>query len=244
MRDINVYGQIGGYYDEDVTASDFAKELKKADGEDVTIHINSGGGNVFDANTMAELLRSYKGHSTASIEGLAASAASYFALTADEVVINPSALVMIHNPATFSFGTADDMRKSADMLDKVRSTISGQYASKTGREVSEIESLMDEETWFTADEAVEFGLADRMTDCEPIAACIDKETLDRFRNAPESLSTDPVEPAGEQRTTIAEATVQPTDGASEVRAGSATRVVCVNGAFLKVEGDTQGSFHD
>ena len=157
MLDIDVYGGIGDEFDEGgVTAVSFVRALRDADGEDVTIHINSSGGSVFDANTMAEALRGYKGHTTASIEGLAASAASYFALTADDVVINPSALMMIHNPWDFAVGDAEDMRKKADMLDKARSTISAQYARKTGRTVDEIEGLMDAETWFTAQEAVEF----------------------------------------------------------------------------------------
>ena len=180
MLDIDVYGGIGDEFDEGgVTAVSFVRALRDADGEDVTIHINSSGGSVFDANTMAEALRGYKGHTTASIEGLAASAASYFALTADDVVINQSALMMIHNPWDFAVGDADDMRKKADMLDKARSTISAQYARKTGRTVDEIEELMDAETWFTAQEAVEFGLVDRMSDSEPIAACVSKRRKGR-----------------------------------------------------------------
>ena len=120
MRDINVYGFIGDGCDEtDMTATKFANELKEANGEAVTIHVNSAGGDVFDANTMAELLRAYQGESTCIIEGLAASAASFFALTADKVVIGDSALMMIHNPYSFSGGTAEDLRKTADFLDKV-----------------------------------------------------------------------------------------------------------------------------
>lgn len=238
MKDINVFGPIGDAWDSDaVRASDFARQLSDAGGDDVTIHINSGGGDVFDANTMAETLRSYKGRTVASIEGLAASAASYFALTADEVVINPSALVMIHNPWSCTYGDAEEMRKTADMLDKTRSAISRQYAKKTGRDVTEIEGLMDDETWFTAEEAVEFGLADRMSDAEPIAACIDDSMLKRFRNAPAGLRRfDDMEPAGEVGQTILPSTGEPSTGAVGAEAGAASRVVCVNGAFLKVEG--------
>lgn len=218
----------------------------------MTIHINSSGGNVFDANTMAEALRGYKGHTIASIEGLAASAASYFALTADVVVINPSALMMIHNPWDIEIGDAEDMRKKADMLDKARSTISGQYARKTGRTVDEIEGLMDAETWFTATEAVEFGLADRMSDSEPIAACIKTEDMKRFRNAPKGLLTSDEEdeedektdeepdkepakqPVGDEGATIDGADDEKAvTGSVEVVAGAAARTVCVNGQFLK-----------
>lgn len=189
MKDINVFGPIGDALSGDaVRASDFAAALRDAGGDDVTIHINSGGGDVFDANAMAETLRAYEGRTVASIEGLAASAASYFALTADEVVINRSALVMVHNPHSCAYGNAEDMRKTADMLDKVRGAISGQYARKTGRGTDEIEGLMDAETWFTADEAIEFGLADRMSDAEPIAACVDASTM-RGSGTPRSPSS-------------------------------------------------------
>lgn len=239
MLDIDVYGGIGDKFDEDgVTAVSFVRALRDADGEDVTIHINSSGGSVFDANTMAEALRGYKGHTTASIEGLAASAASYFALTADDVVINPSALMMIHNPWDFAVGDAEDMRKKADMLDKARSTISAQYARKTGRTVDEIEGLMDAETWFTAQEAVEFGLVDRMSDSEPIAACVKTEDMKRFRNAPEGLLASD-EKADEKAVGDEGATIDGADdgkavtGSVEVAAGAAARTVCVNGQFLK-----------
>lgn len=254
MLDIDVYGGIGDEFDEGgVTAVSFVRALRDADGEDVTIHINSSGGSVFDANTMAEALRGYKGHTTASIEGLAASAASYFALTADDVVINPSALMMIHNPWDFAVGDAEDMRKKADMLDKARSTISAQYARKTGRTVDEIEELMDAETWFTAQEAVEFGLVDRMSDSEPIAACVRCEDMKRFRNAPEGLLTsdekadekaknpsdEEDEKADEKPVGDEGATIDGADdgkavtGSVEVAAGAAARTVCVNGQFLK-----------
>ena len=250
MLDIDVYGGIGDEFDEGgVTAVSFVRALRDADGEDVTIHINSSGGSVFDANTMAEALRGYKGHTTASIEGLAASAASYFALTADDVVINPSALMMIHNPWDFAVGDAEDMRKKADMLDKARSTISAQYARKTGRTVDEIEGLMDAETWFTAQEAVEFGLVDRMSDSEPIAACVKTEDMKRFRNAPDGLlasdenakntSDKEDEKADEKPVGDEGATIDGADdgkavtGSVEVAAGAAARTVCVNGQFLK-----------
>lgn len=242
MLDIDVYGGIGDELDEGgVTAVSFVRALRDADGEDVTIHINSSGGSVFDANTMAEALRGYKGHTTASIEGLAASAASYFALTADDVVINPSALMMIHNPWDFAVGDAEDMRKKADMLDKARSTISAQYARKTGRTVDEIEGLMDAETWFTAQEAVEFGLVDRISDSEPIAACVKTEDMKRFRNAPEGLlaSDEEDEKADEKPVGDEGATIDGADdgkavtGSVEVAAGAAARTVCVNGQFLK-----------
>lgn len=243
MADIYVYGAIGDGWDAaDMTAHRFAYLMQQADGEDVTIHINSGGGDVFDASAMAEVIRSYKGRVTASIEGLAASAASFFALTADEVVMNPSALLMVHNPWAFCQGESGDMRKTADMLDKVRDAIVSQYVRKTGIDEDTICAYMDEETWFDAKHALEAGFVDSLTDAAPIAACVSKDALARYRNKPEGLAAASVKPPA---TSDAAATgdggntIDPTDGrepkgeASEGAAGSAARVECVNGRFIR-----------
>ena len=239
MRDINVYGFIGDGWDEtDMTATKFANELKEANGEAITIHVNSGGGDVFDANTMAELLRAYQGESTCIIEGLAASAASYFALTADKVVISDSALMMIHNPYSFSGGTAEDLRKTADFLDKVKSTIVGQYVRKTGKDEKEISDYMDAETWFTAQDAVEQGFCDSIVAMEPVAACIDPEQAKRFKNAPKDLLKMPTTTdgacAGETEPTIASSNNggKAESGADKVETGAVSKTVCVNGQFL------------
>lgn len=236
MVDIYVYGDIGESPwggDASVSAADFAKQLRDANGDDVTIHVNSVGGNVFDANTMSELVRSYKGRTTTSIEGIAASAASFFALTADSVVMNPSALLMVHNPYTSCYGDADEMRRTAGMLDKVRSTITGQYVRKTGMDESEVEGMMDAETWMDASEALGLGFVDSISDAAPIAARLTRSALDRFKAAPDSLmeqldcagdtggSIDPSEPKAEAQGT-------------EAGAEAAPRVVCIDGTFLRL----------
>jgi ATP-dependent protease ClpP protease subunit len=244
MRDIDVYGYIGdSWFDDDcVTAKQFVDQLRDAGDEDVTIHVNSCGGDVFHAQTMADAIRSHKGHVTASVEGIAASAASFFCLTADEVVMNPSALVMVHNPSSSVMGDASDMRKGADTLDKVRSTIVRSYVAKTGRSDVEVGRWMDEETWFDADEALESGLVDSLTDAMPVAACLSRHALDSFRNAPETLgaSLAPDAPtsaetgAGEPEKTIfhdENASVSE-PGADEEGTGAAPKAVCVTGTFL------------
>ena len=231
MHDINVYGRIGWYdrdEDEGMDAKTFSRLLREADGDDVTVHINSVGGNVFEANAMAELLRSYKGRAVAVIEGLAASAASYFALTAAEVRMNPAALFMIHNPSSLAIGTAEDMRACADRLDKVRGTISGQYVDKTGMDAVEVERLMDEETWFTASEALERGFVDSLTTDAPVTAMVTEEDIARFRNAPDGL-------AGEAGASIPP---EPEDeagagAAAAAETGAAPRVTCSHGLFIK-----------
>jgi ATP-dependent protease ClpP protease subunit len=236
MVDIYVYGDIGESFwgdDTSVSASDFSRQLRDADGDDVTIHVNSVGGNVFDANTMSELVRSYKGRTTTSIEGVAASAASFFALTADSVVMNPSALIMIHNPYTSCYGNADEMRKTADMLDKVRSTITGQYVRKTGMDESEVEEMMDAETWLEASEALDLGFVDSISDAAPIAARLTKEALDRFKSAPKSLMAQ-LAAAGDTGASIDPSESKAKAQGTEAGAEAAPRVVCINGMFLKL----------
>lgn len=237
MRDIDVYGSIGrNWMDEDsVTAKWFAERLREAGGEDVTVHVNSGGGDVFEAQAMSEAVRAYRGRVTCSIEGLAASAASFFALTADEVVMNPSALVMVHNPLTMAYGNAGELRESAALLDKVRGTIVRQYVAKTGADEEEVGHWMEEETWFDADEALEAGLVDRLTDAPPVAARVSDRVLAGYLHAPE-MPRDATEPpaAGEVGQTIPpdESDGESEVGATEDCAGAAHRVVCVKGLFL------------
>lgn len=218
----------------------------------MTIHVNSGGGDVFDANAMAEIIRAYKGKTIASIEGLAASAASYFALTADYVEMNPAALLMIHNPWGVCQGDSANMRKTADMLDKVRETIISQYVRRTGMKPEQVAELMDAETWFSAEEAEEAGFVDSVTDAMPIAACISKCALETFKKAPSTLAAAEVEPpvsedekpadditsnqddpAGDDPATIVDDAQDETEPeAGTVVVEAATHVECVNGRFI------------
>lgn len=235
MRDIYVYGDIGDSWGECVTARAFVRQLDEAAGDDVTVHINSAGGDVFDAAAMAESIRAYKGRTTASIEGLAASAASYFALTADEVVMNKSALLMVHNPHAFACGEADELRGKADLLDKVKGTIVSQYVRKTGMDEGEVSALMDAETWMSADEALDRGFVDALSDAEPVAACVSDGSLKSFSHVPDSLKGALAAAAGESGSTIAaKGGCEPEPGAGEGGAGAVPRVVCMNGTFLRL----------
>lgn len=245
MADIYVYGPIGQAWDDTaMTAHRFAYLMQEAGGEDVTVHINSGGGDVFDANAMAETIRAYKGHVTASIEGLAASAASYFALTADIVLMNPSALLMVHNPWGYCQGTAGDMRSTADMLDKVRETIVGQYVSKTGMDADEVRDLMDAETWLDAEGAVERGFADGLTpDAQPIAACVSDKLLAAYKNSPSDLKAAVVEPPRATEKPVGDggqiidssASDTTPEGAEGANVGATVRVECINGMFIRTK---------
>jgi len=192
MSDIYCYGAVGDDWGECFTASDVKDQLAECQG-DVTIHINSGGGDVFQAYAISSLITQHrKSHPgckvTTLVEGIAASAASFMGLTADEVVMAPGALMMIHRAATYVFGNSEQLRKAADDLDKTASGIVTLYENKTGKSEDEITAAMEAETWFTDQEAVEFGLADRVDeDVQRMAAKVTGSQLKAFMREPDGL---------------------------------------------------------
>ena len=154
-----------------VTSKKFQEELAAITAKQIDLHINSPGGAVFDGVAIYNLLKQHAAKVTTYIDGLAASIASVIALAGDRVVMAENALFMIHNPSGLVMGTADDMRKTADVLDKVRSTMSGVYSGKTGKAEDEINGLLDAETWFTAAEAMAAGFVDEVAEEMDLAAC-------------------------------------------------------------------------
>jgi ATP-dependent Clp endopeptidase proteolytic subunit ClpP len=154
-----------------VTAKKFQEELSAITAKQIDLHINSPGGQVFEGVTIYNLIKQHEATVTTYIDGLAASIASVIALAGDKVIMAANALFMIHNPTGMVWGEAGDMRKMADVLDKVRSTMSGVYSGKSGKPEADINSLLDDETWMTADEAHEFGFVDEIADEMDLAAC-------------------------------------------------------------------------
>jgi ATP-dependent Clp protease protease subunit len=141
-----------------VSAADVVAALAGAG--DVHLHINSPGGDVFEATAMASAIAAHAGKVTAHIDGVAASAATRVALAAGEVRMTDSAMFMIHDSWTFALGNKNELRDTAALLEKVDSTISADYARKTGKTAEEIAALMAAETWFTAQEALDAGFVD------------------------------------------------------------------------------------
>ncbi len=139
----------------------FKDELFAADG-DVTIWINSPGGDCIAASQIYSMLMDYKGNVTVKIDGIAASAASVIAMAGTEVLMAPTALMMIHNPATMAFGDHVEMQKAIEMLDEVKESIINAYEIKTGLTRAKLSHLMDDETWMNAKKAMELGFADGM----------------------------------------------------------------------------------
>lgn len=147
------------WYDDDVTPQLFKNDLYAESG-DVTVWLNSPGGDCVAAAQIYNMLKEYPGNITIKIDGIAASAASLIAMAGDNVLMSPVSMMMIHNPLTMAVGNADDMQKAAAMLDEVKDSIINAYELKTGLTRAKLSHLMDDETWMNAVKAVELGFAD------------------------------------------------------------------------------------
>ena len=167
MRTILVFNEIGHY---GTTAEMFSRELDFANGDDIEVRLNSPGGNVFEGITIYNMLKSYKGNVKVIVDGLAASIASVIALGGDEIVMNEGSFFMIHNPFSGVMGESEDFRKQADILDSIRDQILGIYQSATGLGTDELIEMMNEETWLTAEEAIELGFANSQQVFNKVAA--------------------------------------------------------------------------
>lgn len=162
-RVLEINGTIAeeSWFDDDVTPRMFRDELFSGSGN-VTIWINSPGGDCVAASQIYTMLMDYKGDVTVKIDGIAASAASVIAMAGTKVLMAPTALMMIHNPATVAFGDHAEMQKAIDLLNEVKESIINAYELRTGLSRVKLSHLMDEETWMNANKAIELGFADGM----------------------------------------------------------------------------------
>lgn len=147
------------WFDDDVTPQLFKEELVSGNG-DITVWINSPGGDCVAAAQIYNMLREYEGNVTVKIDGIAASAASVIAMAGDKVLMSPVSMMMIHNPMTSAFGDSGEMQRAIDMLASVKDSIINAYELKTGLSRTKLAHLMDAETWMDAGKAVELGFAD------------------------------------------------------------------------------------
>jgi len=154
---------------EGISAIDFAKQMTAIDAKTIHLRIDSPGGEIFAAQAMAQIIREHAAHTIAHIDGLAASAASWVALAADEVVISPGGMIMIHNSQTISYGDARDLKDTAALLEKVDGILIATYAEATGQDTQQIADWMDAETWFSAEEALLYKFADRIARNDDVA---------------------------------------------------------------------------
>lgn len=147
-----------------VSAESFVRQLAALDADTIRLRINSPGGSVFGGRAMETALRNHKARVIAHIDGVAASAASFVAMAADEIEMAQGTFFMIHKAWTFSWGNADDLLKEAALLEKIDGTLAQTYHNRTGIGQNELLDMMAAETWLEASEAVEKGFADRVSD--------------------------------------------------------------------------------
>jgi ATP-dependent protease ClpP protease subunit len=195
-----------------VSAQSFQRDLKAlGDVTALEIHINSPGGDVFEGNTIHNMIKAHKAATkTVIIDGLAASIASIIAMAGDTIVMPKNSMMMIHDPNMVAWGRPEDLTKAAGTLSKVRDTLIATYADRTGLDAAEVASLMADETWFTAQEAVDKGFADE-TAAEVKMAAAWVADLTNFKKAPPAFvaalaapgaapKPEPGSPSGEHET--------------------------------------------
>ena len=176
--EVFLFDEIGFF---GIQAEPFIKNLNDIDSDTIELRVNSPGGSVFEGMAIFNAIQRHPARITAHVDGLAASISSVITLAADEVRMAQGAFMMIHNPWSFVIGSAAEMRKEAEVLDKIGDSLVNIYVKKTGADRSEIQQLMDDETWFNAEEAVEIGLADSITEQAAEAAHFN---LEIFNNVP------------------------------------------------------------
>ena len=149
------------WYNDEITPEMFKEELYSEAG-DITVWINSPGGDCIAAARIYNMLRDYPHSVTVKIDGLAASAATVVAMAGDKVLMSPAALFMIHNPSTIAWGDHNEMRKTIDVLTEVKESIINAYELRTGLDRKKLDKLMDDETWLNANKAIEYGFVDEL----------------------------------------------------------------------------------
>ena len=162
-RTLTLSGVIAeeSWFDDEVTPQLFKEELMSGTG-DITLWINSPGGDCIAAAQIYNMLMDYKGNVPVKIDGIAASAASVIAMAGTKVIMSPVSMLMIHNPMTMAMGDTKEMEKAISMLSEIKESIINAYELKTGMSRAKIARLMDAETWMDANKAMELGFADEM----------------------------------------------------------------------------------
>lgn len=193
--EISIYDEIGFW---GVSAASFAQDLKDCGNniKQINLHIHSPGGDVFDGIAIYNLLKNHPANVTVYIDGLAASMASVIAMVGNEVIMPENAMMMIHKPWGIQGGDAEDMRKYADLLDKVENTLIPAYASKTGKTPEELAEMLSAETWLTAKECVEQGFADKLAEPLVAMASIKSRKLEDFEKMPNEIKNMLFKPQG------------------------------------------------
>ena len=234
-RVLRINGVIAeqSWFDDDITPQVFANELNNGSG-DVTVWINSPGGDVVAAAQIYNLLTTYPGTVRVCIDGVAASAASVVAMAGSTVAMSPVSMLMIHNPATLAIGDKDELAKAMRMLESVKDSIINAYEHKTGMSRAKLSRLMDAETWMDARAAISMGFADEYLtgkttppddpDDDDLDDDLDEEP-DQNRDENPDEDPDEVWPPGKRKTTPANRTPLKTSGVLYARKPAEQRLV-------------------
>lgn len=233
--DIDLFGEVGW----EIRADSVSESLKAADGGDVVIHLNSGGGDAYEGIAVMNLLRSHPGQVTVIVEGLAASAASIIACGgADTVVMRPNAELMVHDAWTFTDGNAADLTKKVEDLERTSQGMAEVYAARAGGAADEWRERMRAETWFSAQEAVDAGLVDEVRDARaaasgggPVGAGVSSRMFAKFRYGGRGSAPPPVKEKGEgdSMSILSKLAQELGMSAEEVKAAVRAEVVPISG---------------
>lgn len=183
---IYLHGVIGGWWG-DIDETMFAQAMAGIDADVIHLRIDSPGGDVFAARSMMTAIAQHSATVVAHVDGLAASAATGVCMACDRVEISQGAGFMIHNAWTVAIGNKTDMAKTGDLLGKIDTGLAADYTRRTGRDQAEIVQWMDAETWFTADEAKEYGFADVVVEVVGTKKAANSWDLSAYNNAPSAL---------------------------------------------------------
>lgn len=192
---VYIYDVIGeSWWSEDATpAADFIKQLSNIKTGTIELHLNSPGGDIFDGVAIYNGLKSHPARVVVIVDSLAASAASFIAQAGDEIIMTEAATMMIHDGSGAAYGFASDLRKTADILDKLSNTVANIYAGRSGQNQEFWRTLMLEETWYNAEEAVSAGLADKVQGPTPEdAGAAQNSWLQFFNHAGRGAAPDPL----------------------------------------------------
>lgn len=190
VAEILIYDDIGGsWWNPGLMAKDFIAELAELDAEKIDIRINSRGGSVYEGAAIYNAIKRHEAEITTHIDGAALSIASVIALGGDRVVMSDTSWFMIHEPWGGVIGNAEEMRKEASVLDKISEVIRNVYVGKTGKDAADISAAMGEETWYTAQEALDAGFIDEIGagGDASIASLAHDFAAYRYRNVPDIL---------------------------------------------------------
>jgi len=172
---LSIYDEIGFW---GVQAKDFVGDLRAIKSKVINVEINSPGGDVFAGLAIYNALKSSGKEIVVKVMGVAASAASLIAMAGDKIVMPKNTFMMVHNPWSFASGNADELRDTADTLDKIGASLQATYVARTGQSEDKIKELLSKDTWLTADESLALGFATEVTDAVTASASFDMARAD------------------------------------------------------------------